>query len=130
MAVKQVTVPVEMVDSGPAASISSEFRREVWLMSGLKHRNFVQLFGVSQSPLCFVMVRASNLSFVCVCMCVCDYFCSDRILFSMFYYYFFSIHLTRCRSTVPRAVSRSTSRRVANLIGPAVSLSLRTSLTA
>eukprot|EP01128_Nolandella_sp_AFSM9_P001133 TRINITY_DN11242_c0_g1_i1.p1 TRINITY_DN11242_c0_g1~~TRINITY_DN11242_c0_g1_i1.p1 ORF type:complete len:633 (-),score=57.05 TRINITY_DN11242_c0_g1_i1:47-1882(-) len=58
VAIKQLTAGQSSGDTSESDHFSdyfAEFRREVWLMSKMKHKNVVQLEGVVTQPLCMVL---------------------------------------------------------------------------
>jgi hypothetical protein len=50
---------------GAASEYYAEFRREVWMMSGMRHENILRLFGVCKTPMCMILelAVAGNLFF-------------------------------------------------------------------
>eukprot|EP01130_Rhizamoeba_saxonica_P015439 TRINITY_DN6924_c0_g1_i2.p1 TRINITY_DN6924_c0_g1~~TRINITY_DN6924_c0_g1_i2.p1 ORF type:complete len:466 (+),score=106.76 TRINITY_DN6924_c0_g1_i2:1345-2742(+) len=59
VAVKQLSI-VESAGDASFSEYFAEFRREVWLMSGLDHPNIVILLGVVNKPLCMILEFCSG----------------------------------------------------------------------
>lgn len=55
VAVKQLIINDSDVGSTNFSEYFAEFRRKVWLMSGMQHENIVTLVGICNKPLCMIL---------------------------------------------------------------------------
>eukprot|EP01127_Copromyxa_protea_P013441 TRINITY_DN3625_c0_g1_i1.p1 TRINITY_DN3625_c0_g1~~TRINITY_DN3625_c0_g1_i1.p1 ORF type:complete len:1179 (-),score=173.74 TRINITY_DN3625_c0_g1_i1:31-3567(-) len=62
VAIKKITEDQLRVRQNPAvlSEYEAEFRREVWLMSGMDHPNILKLLGICTTPLCMILELASG----------------------------------------------------------------------